>query len=390
MRKKILFLSAWYPTRYDPMPGLFVKRHAEIMTDTFDVSVLHTFAVESLESPYEIEVRDEDNIFTVRVYYRKVNIKIPGLNLLLKFFRFFRAHRKGWREIQKQFGRPELMHVNILTRVGVYALYLKIIYKIPYVITEHWSRYLPERNLYRGFIKKVITNLVVKNSSAISTISEKLKSAMLRCGIHHKNFCIVNNVVDCNVFKPLNEPPANPIIFSHISCFDDNVKNITGIIRAIHGLTSLRQDFVCFMAGEGEDRKKAENLVAQLGLSKFVKFPGLLEGEALIKVYNQSAFTVLFSNYENMPVVISESLACGKPVIATKVGGISEIINNSNGILIDPGDENALTKAINTMLDTYPIFNSGQIRNYAVHLFSCETVRYQLSELYNFCFPEMK
>jgi glycosyltransferase involved in cell wall biosynthesis len=268
----------------------------------------------------------------------------------------------------------------------MYALYLKLRFQIPYVITEHWSRYLPDRNDYHGYIHKAITKLVVRNSSAISTVSGKLRAAMENCGLQHPNFVIINNVVDCEAFKPSGVQPSKPLkIFSHISCFDNKAKNVFGIIRSVYELSKLRNDFVCLMVGDGPDKSAAERLAEQLGIKgSILKFTGLLEGPALVDLYNQSAFTVLFSNYENMPVVISESLACGKPVISSNVGGIAEIIDSSNGILVESGDEKALTEAIDRMLDEIQKYDFEQIRHCAVNLFGTDAVKMQLSGLYNY------
>jgi len=364
------------------MPGLFVKRHAEVMTDTFDVAVLHTFAVESPKKLYEIDITTEEKLFTVRVYYRKVKIPVPGFSPLIKFLRFLKAHQKGFREIQKHYGLPDLVHANILTRVGLIAFYLKARYGIPYIITEHWSRYLPENFAFTGTVRKIATRKVVKHSAAISVVSENLQMMMKQCGIIHPNFYIIKNVVDCNIFKPLEKPYSDPILFSHISCFDEKAKNVTGIIHAIFELSKHRKDFICQMVGEGEDKPKAEHLVEQLNLKDFVKFTGLLEGEALIKAYSRSAFIVLFSNYETMSVVIAESFACGRPVIATRVGGIPEIVDVSNGLLITPGDEHALSKAIDYMLSNSQKYNAEQIRSFAIGLFSRNAVQAQLTNLY--------
>ena len=83
-----------------------------------------------------------------------------------------------------------------------------------------------------------------------------------------------------------------------------------------------------------------------------------------------------------MSVVISESFSCGKPVIATNVGGIPEIVDESMGILIPPENEEKLTSAINYMLDNYTKFDASLIRNYAVAQFGKESVLNQLLRLY--------
>jgi glycosyltransferase involved in cell wall biosynthesis len=383
LKKKVLFLSAWYPTRIDPMPGLFVQQHAKAISDICDVSVLHCIAQEDVKKNYEIDVSDEFNLLTIRVYYKKSKGRIPLFRELIKVIRFERAYTMGYRRMVTLFGHPDIVHANILTRVGAVALYLKIRYGIPYVITEHWSRYLPERNGYKGVLRKMITRIVVGQSEAISTVSQKTKSAMMDCGISHRNFMVINNLVDCDLFRPqtiISEPGKK--IFSHVSCFDDDSKNISGILRVLRRIASRRDDFLCILVGDGKDWEKIEQSAHDLVLKNNVQFTGMIEGSKLVEVYNKSMFTVLFSNYENMPVVISESFACGKPVIATKTGGIPEFVNEKNGILIEPRDEQNLEKEIDFMLDNSNSFISNEIREYAIKQFGKETVGRQLKMLY--------
>ena len=88
------------------------------------------------------------------------------------------------------------------------------------------------------------------------------------------------------------------------------------------------------------------------------------------------------ANYENAPVVISESLAAGKPVISTNVGGISEFINDSNGILIKPGDETALTEIMNFLLDHLADYNTKSIKSSAQQKFSYHSVGTEIYTIY--------
>jgi glycosyltransferase involved in cell wall biosynthesis len=91
---------------------------------------------------------------------------------------------------------------------------------------------------------------------------------------------------------------------------------------------------------------------------------------------------MLFSNFENLPCVIMEALSCGLPVISTNVGGIAEHIDPAKGILIDPGDENALLKALMDVAGAKLIFDAGALRKYAIGHFSMEAVGKELDEIY--------
>ncbi|MDO9254426.1 MAG: glycosyltransferase [Bacteroidales bacterium] len=383
---KILFLARWYPDRYDPMMGLFIKRHAEVAAGFADVAVLYLRAAPDKTIGYEIDHKVETGIATTIVYYGTKSILPSFLIKRITGFLFGIAFIKGYRFLLDFWGKPDFIHVNVLTRLGIFALCLRKFHGIKYVITEHWSRYLPVTGTYKGFLRKYFTQVVVKNASAVSTVSENLAKAMQSHGLVHANFMVLPNVVDTEDYIPvLTESKNKQKRFIHISCFEDRSKNISGLLRAISTLAKLRNDFKCIMVGEGIDLEKMKTLSTELGLPESqVRFTGLLEGEKVVDAYQSAEFMVMFSNYENMPVVISESLSCGLPVIATAVGGIPEYLNEANGRLVSPGDEAALLGAINFMLDHSSDFDKKKIRQNAVGIFGKEAVSEKLKELYGF------
>ena len=81
-------------------------------------------------------------------------------------------------------------------------------------------------------------------------------------------------------------------------------------------------------------------------------------------------------------MVISESLVCGKPVIATNVGGVSELVDDSNGILIDAGDEKELSHKMNQMLNHFQNYDSALIKSLSKNKFSYSSVGKHLSTIY--------
>lgn len=383
-RPKILFLARWYPDRYDPMMGLFIKRHAEVAAGFADVAVLYLHAAAEKLSGYEIEQKIENDVVTTLVYYGTKS-KLPFFIVkALAVLKFVIAFIKGYRFIKDSWGKPDIIHVNVLTRLGIFALWLSKFHGIKYVITEHWSRYLPVTGTYKGLLRKYITKVVVRNSSAVSTVSENLALAMQSHGLGHQHYMVLPNVVDTEAYVP-----ANPSFVRakkrliHISCFEDRSKNISGLLRTIGKLAKLRDDFECLLVGEGLDFQKMKLLAEELGLDESqVTFTGLLEGKYVVEAYQSADFMVMFSNYENMPVVISESLACGLPVVATAVGGIPEYINAENGFLVSAGDEASLLESFNFMLDHFPDFDQAKIRQNAVEIFGKQAVEEKLQELY--------
>ena len=95
---------------------------------------------------------------------------------------------------------------------------------------------------------------------------------------------------------------------------------------------------------------------------------------------NQADCLLMFSNYENLPLVILESMACGKPVISTNVGGINEVVNSTNGVLLDSNNQLDLAKAIlNFDKNNY---NPIKIRENIVNNFSNEVIGRKLDLIY--------
>ncbi len=126
---KILFLSSWYPNRYNSMPGLFVKQHAEAIAQLHDVAVLYTQTKD--EGIWELDEKRLTAFIQSSFIIRQSKGNILINNGLTKGIRFLYAHYIGFRRIIKVFGKPQLIHVNILTRCGLIALFAKTIHGIP-------------------------------------------------------------------------------------------------------------------------------------------------------------------------------------------------------------------------------------------------------------------
>jgi len=385
-KQKVLFLTRWYPDRFDPMLGLFIKRHAEVAAGFADVAVLYLRSVPDKPFGYMIDQKVENGVTTAIVYYGTKSVLPSFIAKALAGVLFLKAFCKGYAFLKQNWHTPDLIHVHILTRLGVIALWLRLFQGIRYVITEHWSRYLPVTGTYSGLHRKIATKMVVRYSDAVSTVSLNLVKAMQQHGLYNKHYMVLPNVVDTALFvnDSLGQKKAGKRMI-HVSCFEDRSKNISGILRTLGKLKDLHTDFECFLVGEGADLEPMKAFAATLGLFEpHVCFTGLLENEKLIEVYKSADFMIMFSNYENMPVVISESLSLGMPVVATSVGGIPEYINNSNGLLVPAGDESAFLNALSYMLDHYDEFDTQQIRQEAVAHFSKQSVCEKLQTLYSF------
>ena len=387
--QKVLFLAAWYPVRFDAMIGLFVKRHAEIVALQRRVAVLHITADDTNQKIIELYVQQINRVFTVIVYYKNVDTGFLLLNRLCKAVLWLWSFFRGIRIVIRQFGRPHCIHVHVLTlRLGMMAYWLSRIFRVPYFITEHSSYFLPEKNVQRNWVWTGCTRWITHKSQGVSAVSQRLKEAMQTRGYSNKHFVVIRNVVPDIFFQvDLAYRPKDKIVFSNITCFDDRVKNISGLVRTVARLREQRQDFELRLIGTGPDKPAIENLVLQLNLSSHVHFTGLLFDHQLVEEITLADFTVLFSHYETMAVVIAESLACGRPVVATRAGGIHELVGDANGLLVEPGNEDDLLRQLLQMMDTYKKYNPVELRNRAFDMFSTQSVSHAFEKFYSLSHP---
>jgi len=376
--KHILFLPRWYPHQQDPMFGLFVKKHAEAVAQFNRVSVLYVQGLSSNEKFEKEEIIEDPNLHTHIYYYQNSNYRIWNV------LRFWYYLIQGFLKLKRERGNPNLVHVHILTRLGIFALLLKNIYNTPYIITEHWSRYLPIPNTYKGYLRKKLGRIVVKNASAILPVSQNLAKAMQKHGLTNSNYQVVANVVDDLFFQKLQKKEAKEkTIFLHVSTFEDRSKNISGILRSIKKLSERTADFEFWLIGDGMDYASLRSFSKELEIPKEqIKFYGLKQGQDLVDLYHQADYFVLFSNFENIPVVINEAQACGLPVIATDVGGISELIHTQNGTLIEPKNEEQLTETLEQAINNTHAFNALEIQNSAKESFSYPSVGNLINAIY--------
>lgn len=115
-------------------------------------------------------------------------------------------------------------------------------------------------------------------------------------------------------------------------------------------LIRKRSDLRFLIIGEGPERKKLEELAQQLNINNYVIFAGFRKDiESIMPSFDILLFT---SQSEGLGTIVLEAMVCGVPVVATRAGGIPEMIHHlENGLLADPGDATALAEAVLRLLD---------------------------------------
>lgn len=376
-KRNVLFLSSWYPTRLSPTNGDFVERHAHAVSKYCQCSVLHVAIDNSLAEKHEYIFTYNKNVLELLIY-----IRIPKLFRIFKLLYFIWYYIKGLEHLEKQQGKIEIVHANVISPIGIIAYIFKLFHKLPFIVTEHWTLYLPNKRHLLSKKTLLFSRFFAKEAELITPVTQNLADSMQSLSIKG-NYKIVNNVVNTDLFQ-LGQgfKLKKPFRFLHISTLKDDHKNISGILRTVKALSEIRTDFSLEIIHD-QPAIKFKAYVKSLGLENMVNFRGFMNHEELSHFMKECHCLLLFSNYENFPCVIVEAFSAGLPVISSDVGGIKEHVDSSKGILVKTKDETALCGGMNFMIENYSSYSKENMREYAITNFSEQAVGKRFLDIYN-------
>jgi len=387
--RKILFLASWYPSRVDPFNGDFIERHAKCISLTNKVYVIYIVKDPSFKNgKWEIDKKVASNLITYTGYYAPKKTRF--LDKFYSNLHYRKLHKKIFKLIRDEYGMPAVVHLNVMIKAGLFALWLKKKYKLPYVLSEHWTGYSTERKdnyEHKSLLYKYFSKRIFQQSEWLLPVTKNLGERMNYL-FGKKEFTAIPNVVDTQLFY--NDPNKNQdkIKFIHVSSLAYH-KNIWGILHSVEKLFKLRNDFEVHLIGPAS--KEIIDWTATRGLlNNCIFFTGIIPYEKVAENMRKSDSLLMFSRYENLPCVILEALCCGLSVISTDVGGIREVINEENGILIPSEDEEELLKAMEFMITNMHQFNRKKIAINAKNKYNYNKVGQQFNEIYSQVISEKK
>jgi glycosyltransferase involved in cell wall biosynthesis len=185
--------------------------------------------------------------------------------------------------------------------------------------------------------------LSLRSASHLIAVSEALKRDLLAFPTRHGLITRIHNGVDTENFQADPIRPAGRRILWVGRMTEE--KGTQYLIRAMKRISAAYPDARLRLVGDGPLRKDLEELVVDLGLSGAISFAGQKSHSEIAGIYSASDIVVVPSLSEGLPMVLLEAMASGRPVVATRVGGIPELVDpGRNGYLVAPGsaDEIAL------------------------------------------------
>ena len=214
---------------------------------------------------------------------------------------------------------------------------------------DEFEVFQQRRHGWRVELRRALRTWALRQMRAVIVPSVYLREVVTTCTYYFNWVHVVPNALE--PFADDAEPEVLPLTTKHrliTICRLTGWKAVDGIIEAIDALP----DVGLVVVGDGPEYSALEALARQLGVVDRICFVGSVARERIGTYLGACDVFVLNSRYEGLPHAVLEAMAAGLPVVATRVGGIGEAVEDGvNGHLVEPGDVDGLRRAIGETLE---------------------------------------
>jgi glycosyltransferase involved in cell wall biosynthesis len=386
---KVLWLASWYPNKNDPYAGDFIERHALAASSECSINILYVVrdSERMRQGNKMIENRHyKDGCDATIIYYYSPNYWIKWIEKIHSNLLFLIHHNNFLKAYIRKNGKPKGINVHVGMKAGIAALIFKLRYKIPYVISEHWTVFCLEASPNfdeKSVFFRWLCKLVFGNAVGYSAVSKHLASA-LQTRFSIGEVKLIPNVVNSKIFFNSNKITER-IYFIHISSLIFQ-KNAEQILKAVSILEKKLPEFT--MRIFGNPGRSLLDLTEKLDIKHLVEFKGMHPQDVLRQYIQESTALILYSRFETFGCVVIEANACGKPVIVSDIPVFHENVKEGVTGLFVPLENPELlaVKMYELAIGKYS-FDSDIIEKWANDHYSPEIIGRLFSNFYAEYFP---
>lgn len=278
---------------------------------------------------------------------------MPRIGRTLYGVFFFLSVFKDVEQIDEQF-RSNAILATWAYPDGFGSALVNRVLKKPLVIKVHGS----DVNLSSKYLlRRKMISYAFKKAEKIIAVSNALKEKIISLGIPGEKIEVIPNGIDIELFKPMDKAECRKKLSlpldKKIVLFVGNLEKVKGVDILVEAMKGLPEDACLVIVGEGsltQDTKTQRHKDTRL--KDRITFAGAKPHSEIPIWMNAADVFCLPSRNEGCPNVILEALACGVPIVASKVGGILELIKGEEyGILVPPQDSSALQEGIKRCLE---------------------------------------
>jgi len=373
MKKKILFVSFWYPTAKQPHKGIFVREYAAALAQNGHHVIVFVLDFQASPTIFKIKKEISKDISGFDVH----RLTIFSFAWKLIYFINPFLNKLSFKYIKEKllpYFIPDIIHAHVINPAGIIAYHLSKKIKKPYIITEHWS----DVGIFFKSTRFPKMALNAYNySSFITVVSEYLKNDIASYISDKDKLMVIPNIIG----KSFNYRG-----FSENDCFVctsvgkwEYPKNLQMIADALKKFSAISAKPIKYnIVGDGSLLKLL--LDNKRNYSFEIISHGVLDKESIAVLFSRSDILLHCSEVETFSVVIAEAHSCGLPVLASNRGAMPELIDVTNGMVC----ENTLDDWVSALKKiTNIVYDRNQISENAKKRYDTDNIIESLNNLYN-------
>lgn len=354
---RIIIITNLYPNLLEPNRATFNRSQFRELAQYCDLKIIAPIAWTDRLANWANKkgsIPQQEFIDTIEVFHPtyffppKVFRPIYGLCYWLSIFGTFTKINKKFNAdvIFATWAFPDAYAAAIISKRS----------KLPLITKIHGS----DIHSIKGSLRGRFTTWALDNSGKVVSVSNDLANQVHKMGISPNKTMTLYNGVDEQIFAPSNKRKARLQLNIHsdnkILLYVGNLKKVKGadlLADTIAILRSTHSNIHLYIIGQGVLKSHIEKQLNVLNITSSVSFLGMLSQEQISSWMNAADLLVIPSRNEGVPNVMLEAMSCGLPVVATKVGGIPEIIRQGvTGTLCEAPISKLLAEALANSLET--------------------------------------
>lgn len=357
---RTLTYSTLFPNAEEPIHGVFVETRMRHLLQTQEVSTTVVAPVPWFPSTNPrfgryakyAKVPAVETRSGVKVYHPRYPL-VPKFGTTIAPSLLAAASLRFVRKLQSQGVDFDLIDAHYFYPDGVAAVVLGKILGKPVIITGRGTdlNLIPQMALPRAQIQ-----WAARHAAGMVTVCQALKDSLVQLGVSSDRVRVLRNGVDLHLFRPIDRGAAR----ASLGINGVALASVGGLVERKghhHVIGALRHipDATLFIAGKGPEQSRLEALASAIGVRDRVRFLGAIPQTELRKLYEAVDVSVLASDREGWANVLLEAMACGTPVVASKIWGTPEVVAAPEaGLLVDDLSADGFARKIKELLSDLP------------------------------------
>jgi glycosyltransferase involved in cell wall biosynthesis len=364
---KLLIVPSNFPENDQDIRGIFIKDYATCTMPYCDTTIFAwAFSEKRTLNTFKWK--------SCTVHYMYLKKRKGPIGKIIQYLDLYRSGKKYLKKLIKE---ADIVHAHNGTIAGTLAAKLANEAKTANVLTEHSGPFSKVSN-HPVFFR--LCKYAMENCNAVLPVSRDLQKQITQTGIRPKNFHVLFNPVDTELFH-IDKSTERENSFIFVSRLE-NYKGGLRTIKAFQTNLVKHPSWSLKIIGDGPEMNEIKTYLEANNLTKKVLLLGFASKQRIAEEMKKSKIFVFPSEHETFGLVVAEAMSAGLPVITSNTTAMPEYVKQEHGILVNPLSIDDITNAMDELIRTYSQYNLLQIRQHIVSIISFKEFGRNMLEVY--------